>query len=140
MATVRYGNHELDYDEVMDAYDSIKNGSEPDTCILISGVPMPVEVPVKDLYAIVKGITNGTADIDYTPVRLRHSIDSSFISAMVDTKEEMGYVDLCTLEELLSYFNHDTELDMEIAKLKEKCLLKEIDTLERRLNKATGGN
>ena len=123
----------------MEAYDTIKDNPNADGCILISGI-LPTEVPVKDIYAIVNGIHEGTADIDYTPVRLRLPTESSFIPAMVETKEDLEYDDLCTLEALLSYFNHDAALDMEIAKLKERWLLKEIDTLESRLNDDAGGN
>ena len=61
MATVLYGTHELDYDSIMEAYDNIKDNPNADGCILISGI-LPAEVPVKDIYRIVEGINNGTAE------------------------------------------------------------------------------
>lgn len=132
MATVVYGNHELDYDSIMEAYDEIKDNPNADGCILISGI-LPAEVPVKDIYSIVDGINNGTAEINYTPIRLR-GYDYN-IPSMIESKHELEYDDLCTLEALLSYFKHDKELDMEIANLKEQSLLKEIDRIERQLSK-----
>ena len=47
-------------------------------------------------------------------------------------KEDMDYEDLCTLESLLSYFEHDISLDMEIANLKEDCLNHIIADLKER--------
>ena len=132
MATVLYGTHELDYDSIMEAYDSIKDNPNADGCILISGI-LPAEVPVKDIYRIVEGINNGTAEINYAPLRLR-GYDYN-LPSMIESKHELEYEDLCTLEALLSYFKHDTELDMEIANLKEQSLLKEIDRMESQLSK-----
>lgn len=48
----------------------------------------------------------------------------------VARKEDMTYEELCTLEGMVALFNHDESLDMEIANLKEKCLLKTIHDLE----------
>lgn len=132
MATVVYGNHELYYDSIMEAYDSIKDKPNADGCILISGI-LPTEVPVDDIYRIVDGINDGTAEINYTPIRLR-GYDYS-IPSMIESKHELEYDDLCTLEALLSYFKHDKELDIEIANLKEQSLLKEIDRMEAQLSK-----
>ena len=60
------------------------------------------------------------------------------IGTCIETKEDLEYDDLCTLEGLLSYFKHDTALDEEIAYLKEQCLLNNITQLEEVIAKLKG--
>ena len=65
------------------------------------------------------------------PTVMAEDVDLSYqVGSYVESKEDLEYDDLCTLEYLLSYFEHDVSLDKEIANLKEQCLLKEIKQLK----------
>lgn len=54
----------------------------------------------------------------------------------VARKEDLEYEELSTLEGLLSLFEHDKALDIEIANLKEDCLFNTINELEDELKAA----
>lgn len=57
-----------------------------------------------------------------------------FGMSCVESKDELDYDDLCTLESLLSYLNHEVSLDMEIAMLKEKALLSQCKELKAEID------
>ena len=61
---------------------------------------------------------------------LPHDIETTYVAR----KEDMSYEELCTLEGMVALFNHDASLDMEIANLKEDCLLNIINDLEAKLS------
>ena len=64
------------------------------------------------------------------------SCDEEIECNCITCKEELTYDDLCVLECLIGYFNHEASLDKEIAILKEECLLSTINSLEGQLKSA----
>ena len=75
---------------------------------------------------------------DHVGPEVMPDMEPSYDIHCIETKEDLEYDDLCTLECFISYFDVDDKVISEIHQLKEDRLLDEIINLEEVIAKLKG--